>query len=128
RGVGCEARWRPLTGANRALAGERGRGSFRREAALSFDVGAGTQDLAHRAGVSVLFTCRPSVPLTLEVSEERGRPAVAGFVITDRDGRTYPAKAKRLAPDFFFHPQIYRKSGESVSLPPGRYQVAVSRG
>ena len=127
-GLEVEYRVLHLHCADRALSGVKTPLSFRREATLAFDVGAGTQDLAHRAGVAILFTCRPSVPLTLEVTDERGRPSVAGFVITDREGRTYPAKTKRLAPDFFFHPQIYRRSDETVQLPPGRYQVAVSRG
>ena len=112
---------------DRAGGGRRAR-AFRREAVLEFDVGAGTQDLAHRAGAPVLFSCRPSVTLTFGVEDERGRPTVAAFVVTDRDGRTYPAKARRLAPDFFFHPQIYRKDGEGLELPPGRYRVAASRG
>ena len=127
-GLEVEYRVLHLHCADRALAGDGRRGRFRREATLAFDVGAGTQDLAHRAGVPILFTCRPSVPLTLEVTDERGRPTVAAFVISDREGRTYPAKARRLAPDFFFHPQVYRRSGEQVALPPGRYQIAVSRG
>jgi hypothetical protein len=33
-----------------------------------------------------------------------------------------------LAPDFFFHPQVYRQSGESVALPPGTYEVEFTRG
>ena len=34
----------------------------------------------------------------------------------------------RDAPDFFFHPQVYRQSGETILLPPGSYQVEVGRG
>ncbi|HEU5056212.1 MAG TPA: CehA/McbA family metallohydrolase [Kofleriaceae bacterium] len=128
-GLEVEYRVLHLYCADRDLAGgPRRRGPFRREATLEFDVGAGTQDLAHRAGVPVLFTCRPSVELTFDVKDERGRPTVAAFVVTDRDGRTYPAKARRLAPDFFFHPQVYRRDGESLELPPGRYRIAVTRG
>jgi hypothetical protein len=45
----------------------------------------------------------------------------------------YPLPSRRVAaydeyPDFFFQPQVYRKDGEHVSLPPGRYQVKFSRG
>jgi hypothetical protein len=45
----------------------------------------------------------------------------------------YPLPAKRLAevdpfPDFFFQPQIYRKDGEYVYLPPGEYNVIYGRG
>ena len=128
-GLEVEYRVLHLYCADRDLAGgARRAGSFRREATLTFDVGAGTQDLAHRAGAPVLFTCRPSARLTFDVKDERGRPTVAAFVVRDRDGRTYPAKARRLAPDFFFHPQIYRRDGESLEVPPGRYQVSISRG
>lgn len=128
-GLEVEYRILHLYCAGRHLAGRRrSSDTFRREATLEFDVGAGTRDLAHRAGAAVLFTCRPSTSLTIDVKDERGRPTVAAFVIEDRDGRTYPAKAKRLAPDFFFHPQVYRRDGERVELPAGRYRVAVSRG
>ena len=34
----------------------------------------------------------------------------------------------KLAPDFFFHPQIYRQDGETVLLPPGTYSVDYTRG
>ena len=45
----------------------------------------------------------------------------------------YPLPSRRVAaydeyPDFFFHPQIYRASGEHVMLPPGRYNVTFTRG
>ena len=33
-----------------------------------------------------------------------------------------------LSPDFFFQPHIYRASGETVSLPPGRLTAEFSRG
>ncbi|HUS68561.1 MAG TPA: CehA/McbA family metallohydrolase [Kofleriaceae bacterium] len=105
-----------------------GRAPFRREAHLAFDVGAGTADLAHRAGIDVLFTCEPSQEVVLEVRDEQDRPTVASFEITDTAGRTFPGKAKRLAPDFFFHPQVYRRSGETVDLPAGRYTVVARRG
>ncbi|MCX6861503.1 MAG: CehA/McbA family metallohydrolase [Verrucomicrobia bacterium] len=36
--------------------------------------------------------------------------------------------SKRLAPDFFFHPQVYRNDGESIGLPAGQYSVEFSRG
>src|SRR6478736_6988058 len=45
----------------------------------------------------------------------------------------YPLPARRIAafdeyPDFFFQPQIYRSDGEHVQLPPGKYNVTISRG
>ncbi|HEX3998820.1 MAG TPA: CehA/McbA family metallohydrolase [Pirellulales bacterium] len=40
----------------------------------------------------------------------------------------YPLRSRRAAPDFFFHDQIYRHDGETIDLPPGKYQVAYTRG
>ena len=37
-------------------------------------------------------------------------------------------RARRMAPDLFFHDQIYRHSGEIVLLPPGKYTVTCPRG
>ena len=57
----------------------------------------------------------------LDVRDDDGRPAMASFIFRDRMGRVYPSPSRRLAPDFFFHPQVYRQSGETVPLPPGTY-------
>ncbi len=99
-----------------------------REAALSFHVGAGTQDIGFRNAVPVLFHCKPAVSVTLRVRDTDGEPTTASFVIRDAQGRIYPHPSRRLAPDFFFHHQIYRADGESVLLPPGKYQMIASRG
>jgi hypothetical protein len=45
----------------------------------------------------------------------------------------YPLPSRRVAaydeyPDFFFEPQVYRSDGEHVQLPPGKYNVTVTRG
>ncbi|HWW75298.1 MAG TPA: hypothetical protein VNZ44_07880, partial [Pyrinomonadaceae bacterium] len=100
----------------------------RREAQLGFDVGAGSQDIGFRNDVPVLFECLPSKDVTLRVLDEDGRPTTASFVIRDPQGRQYPAKTKRLAPDFSFHPQVYREDGEKIRLPAGAYNVEVTRG
>lgn len=100
----------------------------RREAQLGFDVGAGSQDIGFRNDVPVLFECLPSKDVTLRVRDEDGKPTVASFRIRDRQGRQYPAKTKRLAPDFSFHPQVYREDGEKMRLPAGAYTVEVTRG
>ncbi|HUE73018.1 MAG TPA: CehA/McbA family metallohydrolase [Pirellulaceae bacterium] len=104
------------------------RDAGKREAKIAFDVGQGTQDLGFRNEINVLFDIAPAVPVKLTVLDDDGKPTTAHFVFRDRQGQVYPAKSKRLAPDFFFHDQIYRHSGEEVLLPPGEYQVAYGRG
>ncbi len=99
-----------------------------REAKLAFNVGQGTQDIGFRNSVPVLFDCVPAVEVVLGINDFDGKPTTASFVIRDKFGRVYPNPARRLAPDFFFHNQIYRADGESVHLPPGEFTVEVSRG
>jgi hypothetical protein len=99
-----------------------------REASLAFDVGQGTQDLGFRNEVPILFACKPAVKVTLEVLDVDGTPTVGQFVIRDSRGRIYPSQSRRLEPDFFFHSQIYRHSGEFVVLPPGQYEFTYTRG
>lgn len=100
----------------------------RREAKISFNVGQGTQDIGFRNDVSILFDCRASNDVTLRIKDEDGTPTVASLLIRDEQERIYPAKTKRLAPDFSFHPQVYRADGERVKLPAGTYAVEVTRG
>jgi hypothetical protein len=100
----------------------------KREATLRFDVGQGSQDIGFRNDVPIVFNALPSVDVTLRVRDERDRPTTASFVIKDARGRVYPSPAKRLAPDFAFHPQIYRADGERVTLAPGDYTVEYTRG
>ena len=99
-----------------------------REAKISFNVGQGTQDLGFRNEVDVLFACQPAREIALHVQDEKGQPAIGSFLIRDKQGRVYPSQAKRLAPDFAFHPQIYRGDGETIRLPDGEYVVDFSRG
>ena len=100
----------------------------KREAKLMFDVGQGTQDLGFRNEVNLLFTCDPAVKVTLNVLDDDGQPTIGQFVFRDAQGRVYPSRVKRLAPDLFFHDQVYRASGESVLLPPGEYEATYTRG
>ncbi|MDG2409248.1 MAG: CehA/McbA family metallohydrolase [Pirellulales bacterium] len=104
------------------------RDSGQREATLSFNVGQGTQDLGFRSDVPILFNCKPAVPVTLKVFDHDGKPTTGQFTFRDKEGRVYPARSKRMAPDFFFHDQIYRNDGETISLPPGNYEVSYTRG
>lgn len=100
----------------------------RQEAKLAFDVGQGTQDLGFRNELNILFNAEPAVEVVLEVLDVDGTPTTGQFVFHDEHGRVYPSMTRRLAPDFFFHEQIYRHSGESVHLPPGKYRVTYTRG
>jgi hypothetical protein len=95
----------------------------KRSAVLSFNVGQGSQDIGFRNDVTLTFDCLPATPVTLRVFDENGEPTTAAFEIRDSAKRVYPSQAKRLAPDFFFHPQIYRADGEVITLPPGRTGV-----
>ena len=104
------------------------RDAGKREAKLAFDVGQGTQDLGFRAEVNVLFDCQPAVKVVLGVRDYDGHPTTGQFVFRDDRGRVYPAMTRRLAPDLFFHEQIYRADLESVMLPPGEYEVVYTRG
>ncbi len=100
----------------------------RREAQIGFNVGQGTQDIGYRNDISILFNVRPSNAVTLHVLDEDGKPVIASFIIRDGQERIYPAKTKRLAPDFAFQPQIYRADKEQIRLPAGVYSVEFTRG
>jgi hypothetical protein len=78
--------------------------------------------------VPVLFDIRKAVPVRLEVKDHDGRPATGRFTFLDRTGRVYPPQPKRLAPDFFFQKQIYRRDGDVVLLPPGELTMVYGRG
>jgi hypothetical protein len=100
----------------------------KREARISFNVGQGTQEQGFRSDLDVLFDAKPALKVTLGVRDVDGKPCMAAFTVRDAAGRVYPSQAKRLAPDFAFHPQVYRKDGESLKLAPGVYTFEVTRG
>ncbi|HUQ94086.1 MAG TPA: CehA/McbA family metallohydrolase [Bryobacteraceae bacterium] len=104
------------------------RDAGKREAKLVFDVGQGTQDLGFRSETDILFTARPATKVAFRVLDHDDTPTTGSFLIRDSLQRVYPSQTKRLAPDFFFHPQVYRSNGEHVMLPPGDYTVEYSRG
>jgi hypothetical protein len=99
-----------------------------RSAAIGFNVGQGTQDVGFRNEMSVLFNVLPAQALRLGVRDENGAPTIAAFTIRDSLGRLYPNPAKRLAPDLFFQPQVYRENGATVLVPAGSYTVTASTG
>ena len=82
------------------------RDAGQRSAKISFNVGQGSQDIGFRNDVTVLFTALPARRITLRVKDEKNQPTMASFIIKDRLNRIYPLPSKRLAPDFFFQPQI----------------------
>lgn len=104
------------------------RDAGKREAGLAFDVGQGTQDIGYRNALPVLFEAKPANKVRLSIVDVDGSPTTAEFVIRDKRGRVYPARSRRLEPDFYFHDQIYREDGEELLLPAGTYDVTYSRG
>ena len=99
-----------------------------RSAAIRFNVGQGTQDIGFRNEVSLLFSAAPAQALRLGVRDENSAPTIAAFTIRDSLDRLYPNAAKRLAPDLFFQPQVYRENGSIVLVPAGTYTVTASMG
>ncbi len=104
------------------------RDAGKREAKFSFNVGQGTQDIGFRNEVDILFNCQPAHEVTFRVVDENNQPTTASFLIRDQGLRVYPSQAKRLAPDFAFHPQVYRGDGEKMRLPDGVYTIEFTRG
>ncbi len=88
-----------------------------RSAKIDFNVGQGTQDIGFRNEAVSCSTFFPRIASSLHVMDEKGQPATAAFVIRDGIDRIYPNPSKRLAPDLFFQPQIYRADGDKVVLP-----------
>jgi len=99
-----------------------------RSGVIGFNVGQGTQDIGFRNEMSVLFNALPALPLRLAVCDENGAASVAAFTIRDSLRRLYPNPIKRLAPDLFFQPQVYRQNGDTVQVPAGRYTITASMG
>ena len=64
----------------------------------------------------------------LSVLDEHGKPVDRRVPDRGRRGRIYPNVSKRLAPDFYFQPQVYRSDGETIDLPSGSFTLTVSRG
>lgn len=102
--------------------------SGRREATIGFHIGQGTQDIGFRGEVPILFDVRSAVPVRLDVRDVDGSPTTAKLLVHDAAEHVHPPQPKRLAPDFFFQPHVYRRHGEELHLPAGRYTVRASRG
>jgi hypothetical protein len=84
---------------------------------------------APRTGeLKVMLDVKPAIPVKLSVLDHDGSPTIARLIFRDTHGHIYPLQAKRLAPDLFFQPQVYRRDGETVLLPPGKFILTYSRG
>jgi hypothetical protein len=101
------------------------RDTGQRSAKLSFDIGRGTQDTGE---TSIFFNIAPSAKIKLHVLDDNGQPTMASFIVRDSFDRIYPNPSKRLAPDFYFEPQVYRADGEFISLPPGSFSATFTGG
>jgi hypothetical protein len=104
------------------------RDAGQRSAVIAFNVGQGSQDIGFRNDIDVVFTALPAHQVRVRVQDEHGQPSTAGFIIKDARDRIYPNISKRLEPDFFFQPQVYRRDGQSIALPAGAFTVIASRG
>jgi hypothetical protein len=109
------------------------RDAGRKEALLGFTVwsneGGKPKQETDGQHQKILFDSAPAVVVELKVKDSDGKtPAMGSFIFRDSQGRVYPSQSRRLAPDFGFHPQIYRADGETVLLQPGKYTVSYTRG
>ena len=103
------------------------RDAGRRAARFTFNTGHTTQDIGFRGQIDVLFNCLPATKVIFKVKDQSGL-TTASFIITDKQGNIYPSQAKRLAPDFFFQPQVYKGDGDKLELHEGAYHITYSRG
>lgn len=99
-----------------------------RSASLSFNLGQGRTNTNSSNEIDVKFHIVPSPPIKLHVLDDNGQPTMASFIFRDSLGRLYPSPTKRLAPDLYFEPQVYRADGEFISLPPGSFTATVTGG
>jgi hypothetical protein len=104
------------------------RDSGRLEATIGFDVGQAKQEPGFRGEIPLLLEVRPAVRVKLKIQDHDGRPAAARLVFSDAASHVFPPQPKRLAPDFYFQEQIYRRDGDTVLLPAGKLTLRSSRG
>ena len=104
------------------------RDAGQRTARMDFSVAARSQEPGAAGEISVLFNIVPARSIKLHVIDSDGQPTTASFLFRDSFGRIYPSQVKRLAPDFYFQPQVYRADGESIQLPVGSYTVTYTGG
>lgn len=111
-----------------------------RDVELGFNVGVSTKDIGFRNTTHIMFHIDPAVKLYFDITDDDGQPVMAAITITDSIERSpgklanvYPLPSRRVTafdeyPDFFFQQQVYRKTGEYVVLPPGKFTIKYTRG
>lgn len=93
----------------------------KRDVELSFNVGAGTQDIGFRNAISILFDVAPAVTVRLHVTDTDGEPIMASFVISDGIERELEAEAS-VAPG-----EVPKPPGVSYEWLQEHYREALSR-
>lgn len=104
------------------------RDAGQRSAKLSFILGQNARVSSSSNEITVHFNIASSPDIKLHVLDDDSNPTMASFIFRDSLGRVYPNPEKRLAPDFYFEPQVYRADGEVISLPPGSFTATFSGG
>jgi hypothetical protein len=113
------------------------RDAGRKAASLGFSLWSEADKKKPKASsepITLVFESAPAVLVKVHVLDDDGqprrdgRPVMGALTFRDARGRVYPSQSRRLAPDFGFHPQVYRAGGETVSLQPGKYTVTYTRG
>ena len=97
-------------------------------ARISADVGAGRHASGGHDSLTLAFTVSKAHTVELAVHDADGAPITCSLLITDAQGRVYPAQTRRALPDMYFQRRIYRDDRETLSLPAGEYRVEASRG
>ncbi|GAA2806160.1 hypothetical protein GCM10010522_24840 [Kribbella solani] len=108
------------------VADHRGHQSFSRPPEMLANLQAmfETKDI----GASFEFDCVPARDISFDIREPDGASCMASITVRDSQGRSYPSKGMRLAPDMFFQEHVYRATGEPIRLPDGAYEITALRG
>lgn len=111
-----------------------------RDVELGFNIGVSSKDIGFRNSTNIMFDIDPAVKVFFDITDDNGQPVMAAVTITDSIERyqgklasVYPLPSRRVAtfdtyPDFFFQQHVYRKTGEHVLLPPGKFTIKYTRG
>ena len=92
-----------------------------REVQLSFNAGAGTEDLAARNSLAILFQSAPAVKVVFRVRDHDGKPTMASFTIRDNIDRL-TKQSEPGAPKEYRHAKAMNSPWESANSPVRRLQ------